>query len=71
MSLGFTIFGEIFAYVTFFIIIIIFYSAIEGITFRLHAQHMHGAFLLPAFTRLGHDCQDLLGPCDGMHVYTD
>ena len=28
-------------------------------------------FLLPAFTRLGHDCQDLLRPCDGMHVCTD
>ena len=24
-----------------------------------------------AFTRLGHECQDLLSPCDGMHVSTD
>ena len=32
---------------------------------------MLGVFLLPAFTRLGHDCQDLLSPCDGMHVCTD
>ena len=28
-------------------------------------------FLVPAFTRLGHECQDLLSPCDGMHVCTD
>ena len=29
-----------------------------------------GLFLLVAFTRLGHECQDLLSPCDGMHVCT-
>ena len=28
-------------------------------------------FLLPAFTRLGHKCQDLWSPCGGMHVCTD
>ena len=28
-------------------------------------------FLLPAFIRIGHECQDLLSPCDGMHVCTD
>ena len=32
---------------------------------------MLGVFLLPAFTRLGHKCQDLLSPGDGMHVCTD
>ena len=32
---------------------------------------MLGVFLLLAFTRLGHECQDLLSPCDGMHVCTD
>ena len=32
---------------------------------------MLGVFLLPACTRLGHDCQDLLSPFDGMHVCTD
>ena len=32
---------------------------------------MLGVFLLPAFTRLGHDCQDLLSSCVGMHVCTD
>ena len=30
-----------------------------------------GVFLLPAFTRLGHERQDLLSPCDEMHVCTD
>ena len=28
-------------------------------------------FLLPAFTCLGHECQDLLSLCEGMHVCTD
>ena len=32
---------------------------------------MLGVFLLPAFTRLGHERQDLLSPCDEMHVCTD
>ena len=32
---------------------------------------MLGVFLLPAFTRLGHERQNLLCPCDGMHVCTD
>ena len=31
---------------------------------------MLGVFLLPAFTRLGHERQDLLSPCDEMHVCT-
>ena len=30
---------------------------------------MLGVFLLPAFTRLGHECQDLLSSCDEMHVH--
>ena len=30
-----------------------------------------GVFPLPAFTCLGHERQDLLSPCDGMHVCTD
>ena len=41
IPLGFTIFGEIFAYVT------------EVVTFQLHGWCMLGVFLLPAFTRLG------------------
>ena len=31
---------------------------------------MLGVFLLPAFTRLRHECPDLLSPCKGMHVCT-
>ena len=31
---------------------------------------MLGVFLLLAFTRPGHECEDLLSPCDGMHVCT-
>ena len=32
---------------------------------------MLGVFLLLAFTCLGHECQDLLSPCHGMHVCKD
>ena len=32
---------------------------------------MLGVFLLLAFTNLGHECQNLLSLCSGMHVYTD
>ena len=55
-SLGFTILGEISAYVN---------PTIEVVTFRLRGWCMLDVFLLPAFTRLGHECQDLLSPCDG------
>ena len=65
ISLGFTILGEIFAYMTFF------NPTIEVVTFRLHGWCMLGVFLLPAFTRLGHECQDLLSMCDGIHACTD
>ena len=64
-SLGFTILGEIFAYVT------IFNPSIEVVTFRLRGWCMLGVFFLPAVTRLGHECHKLLSPCDGMHVCTD
>ena len=43
----------------------------DVVTFRLRRWCMLGAFLLPAFTRLGHKCQDLLSPCNGMNVCTD
>ena len=43
----------------------------EVVTFRLCGRCMLGVFLLLAFTCLGHECQDLLGPRDEMHVYTD
>ena len=64
ISLGFTILGKIFAYVT------IFNPTIGVVMFRLRGWCMLGVFLLPAFTRLGHECQDLLSLCDGMHVST-
>ena len=41
---------------------------IEVVTFRLRGWCMLGVF---SFTRLGHECQDLLSPCDGMHMCTD
>ena len=43
---------------------------IEVVTFHFHGWLMLGVFLLPAFTRLGHECEDLLSLCDGMHVCT-
>ena len=37
--------------------------------FRLRGWCMLGVF--HPFTRLGHECQDLWSPCDGMHMCTD
>ena len=55
-----------------FIFLNIFFNlTIDLITFRLRGWCLLGVFLLPAFTRLGHECQDLLSPCYGMHVCTD
>ena len=48
-----------------------FNPTIKVVTFRLRGLCVLGVFLLPAFTRLGHECQDLLSPCDEMHVCTD
>ena len=60
--------GEIFAYVTVFF----FYNpTIKVVPFRLRGWFVLGVYLLPAFTRLGHERQDLLSPCDEMHVSTD
>ena len=64
MSMGF-ILGEIFAYAT------VFNRTFEVVTIRLRGWCMLGVFLLPAFTRLGHERQDLLSLCGGMHVCTD
>ena len=55
----------------FFFFFFLFNPTIEVVTFRLHGLCMLGVFLLPAFTRLGHECQDLLSPCDGMLASTD
>ena len=48
-----------------------FYPAMEIATFRLCGMCMLGVLLLLAFIHLGHECQDLLSQCDGMHVCTD
>ena len=37
----------------------------EVVTFRLRGWCMR------IFTHVGHECQDLLSPCNGMHVCTD
>ena len=47
------------------------FVTIKVVTFRLRGWCVLGVFLLPAFTRLGHERQDLLSPCDEMHVCTD
>ena len=66
---GSPLLGEIFAYVTVFLFF--FYPTIKVVTFRRHGWCMLGVFLLPAFTLLGHERQDLLSLCDEMHVCTD
>ena len=65
ISLGFTMFGEIFVYVYFSP------TMIEVVTFHLCGWCMLVVFLLLAFTCLGHVCQDLLSLFSGMHVYMD
>ena len=44
---------------------------IEVVIFRFCGWCMQGVFLLLAFTHLGHEDQNLLSLCDGMHVCTD
>ena len=63
---GSPLLDEIFAYVTVF-----FNSTSKVVTFRLRGWCVLGVFLLPAFTRLGHERQDLLSQCDEMHMCTD
>ena len=43
----------------------------EVASFHLRGCCMLGVFLLLAFTHLGHECQALLSPCDGILVCTD
>ena len=45
--------------------------AIEVVTFCLHGWWVLGVLLLLEITLPGHECQDLLSPCDGMHMCTD
>ena len=61
--------GEIFAYVTVLVFLFVYFffnPTIEVVSFRLRGWCMLGVFLL-----LGHECQDLLNPCDKMHACTD
>ena len=78
ISLGLTIFGEVFVYVTVLCDRIFFYPTTEVVTFHLHGWCTLGVWFfffvcvfcfvfLLAFTDLGHECQDLLSPCNGMH----
>ena len=48
-----------------------FNPTIEVVAFCLHGWCMLGVFMLPAFTSLGHERQDLLSLRDGMHVCID
>ena len=48
ISLGFTILGDIFAYVT---VLFFFNPTIKVVTFRFRGWCVLGVFLLPAFTR--------------------
>ena len=48
-----------------------FNPTIEVVTLCLCGWRMLAVFLLPAFTCLGHKCQDLSSLCDGMHACTD
>ena len=48
----------------------VFNPTIEVVTFSLCGWCRMGV-LLPAFTHLGHERQDLLSPCNGMHACTD
>ena len=67
--MGFTILGEIFAYVT--VCDRFLNPTIEIVRICLRGWCMLGVFLLPAFTHLGHEHQDLFSLCDGIHVFTD
>ena len=48
-----------------------FNPTIEVVTFHFHGWCMLGVFFLLVFTCVGHECQDLLSLCDGVHVCTD
>ena len=47
-----------------------FNPTIKVVTFRLRGWCVLGVFLLPAFTRLGHERQDLLSPMKCMCAQT-
>ena len=59
ISLGFTIFGKMFAYVTPPFFFNPTTDMTEVVKFRPHGWYMLGVFLFLAFTHLGRECQDL------------
>ena len=65
ISSGFTILCEIFCVCHRFLI-----QTIEVVTFHFRGWCMLGGFLLPTFIRLGHEYQDLLNLCGGLHAQT-
>ena len=48
-----------------------FNPTIEVVTFRLRRWCMLGVFFFLVFICLGHEYQDLLSPCNRVHVCTD
>ena len=48
-----------------------FNPTVEEVPFPFRGWCMLSVILLPAFICLGHECQDLWSPCDGMHVCRD
>ena len=44
---------------------------IKVVTFPSSWREQAGCVLLPVFTCPGHECQDLLSLCDGMHMCTE
>ena len=42
----------------------------QAVTICLHGRNMQGVLLLPAFTHLGHEYQDLLSQCDRLCACT-
>ena len=68
LSLGFTILGEIFAYVSF---CCCFFQSKNRGSHILTGWYLLGVFLFLAFTGLGHKCQDHLSLWGGVHVCLD
>ena len=60
-------------FVCFFVLgfFLFLFQPIDVVTFRLLGWCILDVFLLPAFTSLGHECQDRLSQYNGKHVCTD
>ena len=65
-------FGSDFCVCDRFLFVCLFFNpTVEIVTFRLCGRCMLSVLLLPAFTRLGHESQELWSLCDGVRVCTD